>query len=166
METIIIAAVTADRVIGRDGGMPWHYPADMRHFERTTTGHSCVMGRRTYESFPRRPLRNRTNIVLTRSVEYDVPAGVVVLDGIEAALDFAAASGAPKLFVLGGARVYEDAMPHVDEMILTHIPVTVEGDTYFPDWDQQQFDIVDRQTLDSDELEVVTYRRKTERVLS
>jgi dihydrofolate reductase len=166
MQTIIIAAVTVDRVIGNDGHMPWHYPADMRHFERTTTGHTCVMGRRTYESFPRRPLRNRTNIVLTRSVEYDVAAGVVVMDGMEAALNFAAASGALKLFVLGGARIYQEALPHVDEMILTHIPVRVEGDTYFPDWDEQQFDIVDRQTLDGDELEVVTYRRKPERVIS
>lgn len=160
MKTIIIAAITADGVIGRDGGMPWHYPADMGHFERTTTGHWCVMGRRTYESFPRRPLRNRTNIVLTRDHGYHVAPRVVVRDNLQAAIAFAVASDALKLFVVGGARVYEEALPHVDEMVLTHIPVQVEGDTYFPAWDAQQFDLIDRQMLDGDELEVVTYRRK------
>ncbi len=160
METIIIAAVTDNDVIGRDGGMPWHFPADMRHFERTTTGHSCVMGRRTYESFPRRPLRNRTNIVLTSNADYDAPPEVVVMNNLGGALDFAATSGAAKLFVCGGARVYEEALPHVDEMILTRIHLKVEGDTYFPDWDVDQFEVVDRDALDEADLEVVTYRRK------
>ncbi len=160
MEAIIIAAVTDNGVIGRDGGMPWHFPADMRHFERTTTGHPCVMGRRTYESFARRPLRNRTNIVLTSDADYDAPPEVVVMNNLEGALDFAATSGATKLFVCGGARVYEEALPHVDEMILTRIHLQVEGDTYFPDWDVDQFEVVDRHALDEADLEVVTYRRK------
>lgn len=160
METIIIAAVTDNGVIGRDGGMPWHFPADMRHFERTTTGHACVMGRRTYESFRRRPLRNRTNIVLTSDPDYDVAQGVVVMDNLGGALDFALASSAAKLFVCGGARVYREALPHIDEMILTRIHAQVEGDTYFPEWDVDQFDIVDTHSLDGAGLEVVTYRRK------
>ncbi len=160
METIIIAAVTDNGVIGRDGGMPWRYPADMGHFERTTTGHSCVMGRRTYESFPRRPLRNRTNIVLTSNTNYDVSPGVVVMSNLAGALDFAATSSAAKLFVCGGARVYEEALPHIDEMILTRIHAHVEGDTYFPEWDVDQFDVVDRHPLDEADLEVVTYRRR------
>lgn len=160
MDTVIIAALTAARVIGRDGQLPWHYPADMRHFERTTTGHPCVMGRRTYESFPRRPLRNRTNIVLTRNPDYEVPPGVVLMDDLGTASAFAAAAGASKLFVLGGVRVYEQALPTVDEMILTHIPLQVEGDAYFPEWDARQFEVVERQPLGDGELEVVTYRRK------
>ena len=106
------------------------------------------MGRRTYESFPRRPLRNRTNIVLTRDHGYHVAPRVVVRDNLQAAIAFAVASDALKLFVVGGARVYEEALPHVDEMVLTHIPVQVEGDTYFPAWDAQQFDLIDRQMLD------------------
>ena len=160
MLTVIIAALTAERVIGRDGQLPWHYAADMRHFERTTTGHPCVMGRRTYESFPRRPLRNRTNIVLTRNPDYEVPPGVVLMDNLSAGREFAAASGASKLFVLGGTGIFEQVLPIVDEMILTHIAMQVEGDTFFPEWDARQFDVVERRALDEDELEVVTYRRK------
>tara|TARA_B100000686_G_scaffold311728_1_gene355644 strand:- start:91 stop:582 length:492 start_codon:yes stop_codon:yes gene_type:complete len=160
METIIIAAVTDNGVIGLDGDMPWHYPADLRHFERTTTGHACLMGRRTYESFPRRPLRNRINIVLTSNAEYEVPPDVIVVDSLKTGLATAAKSGVTRLFICGGARVYEEALPFVDEMILTRIHAQIDGDTYFPQWDADEFDIVDRRDLDADDLEVITYRRK------
>ena len=159
MQTIIIAAVTDNGVIGRNGGMPWHYPADLGHFERTTTGHLCVMGRRTYESFPRRPLRNRKNIVLTNDSDYGVPPEVSVMGSLEETLRFAMASGTAKLFICGGASVYEAALPLIDQMILTRIHAHVEGDTYFPDWHVEQFDIVDKHTLDEN-LEVITYRRR------
>ena len=160
METIIIAAVTDNGVIGLDGDMPWHYPADLRHFERTTTGHACLMGRWTYESFPRRPLRNRINIVLTTNAEYDVLPDVIVVDNLKTGLDTAAESGVTRLFICGGARVYEEALPFVDEMILTRIHAQIDGDTYFPHWDADEFDVVDRRDLAADHLEVITYRRK------
>ena len=96
MKTIIIAALSENRVIGRDNTIPWHYPADLKHFIRTTKGHPVVAGRKTYESFKVRPLPNRFNIILTRNPDYPVAPGVIVCRNIERVMDKARDRGYQK----------------------------------------------------------------------
>jgi dihydrofolate reductase len=125
----IIVAHSRNRVIGRDGGMPWHLPGDLRRFREITTGGVVVMGRRTFESLPAayRPLPNRRNLVLSR--DYNYPAdGAEVLPSLRSAL---AACG-QDCFVIGGGVTYSQALPHVQRIYATQVDTTLEGDTFFP----------------------------------
>lgn len=129
----MIWAQTENGVIGRDGGIPWHVPEDMAHFKATTTGHPVIMGRRTWESFPAkfRPLPDRTNIVISGSAR-DLQ-GAVVVDSLDAALEAARASpGAEEIWIIGGGRVYADAMARANAALVTVVESTAEGDTLAP----------------------------------
>ena len=158
MKVVIIAALSKNQVIGRDNGIPWHYPADMKHFRRTTRGHPVVAGRKTYESFQIRPLPHRLNLVLTRNPTYQADEGAIACQDLSQVLTIAQNHGAEKLFVLGGAEIYTLSLPLADEMILTHLPITVTGDAYFPEWDRNEWDI-DEEKRESD-LVFTTYRRR------
>ena len=161
----LIAAVAANGVIGDDGEMPWHLPADLKHFKQTTMGNLVIMGRRTYESIAARidgPLPGRHNIVLSRS-EPDLHAGVVVADSIEAAIAEATAvceldADADRIFVIGGATVYEQFLARADELVLTELDDAYAGDTEFPEWDTDEWVAIDRD--DHEEFAFVTYRRR------
>ena len=157
MKTIIIAALSKNNVIGRANALPWHYPADMAYFRRTTRGYPVVVGRKTYESFQVRPLPDRLNFVLTRNPDYPVAPGVIVCRNIERVMDKARDRGAKKLFIVGGAQIYALALPLADEMILTHLPIKVEGDAYFPAWDKGEWKRVERHR--EGELIFATYCR-------
>ena len=161
MRIILIAAVSPGLVIGRDGGLPWHRPDDMRHFMGTTVGHPCIMGRRTYESFPRRPLPGRLNLVVTGNARYEVGAGALVFPSPDAALDHCRRLNAERAFVLGGEGIYRQMLPGADEMILTHVPDRVEGDRHFPAWDEAEWEIVD--SIEKGELRFLTYQRRRAR---
>ncbi len=139
MRIVLMAAVSADRVIGRDGAIPWHYPADMRYVRKTTIGHPCVMGRKTWESLPHRPLPGRPNLVLTRRADYEVAPGVIVCASFEEARRRCGAMAAERMFVLGGEAVFREAMAVGDEMLITQVPDRVEGDVHFPEWDEEQW---------------------------
>ena len=139
MKIVLMAAVSPDRVIGRDGAIPWHYPADMRYVRQTTTGHPCVMGRKTWESLPRRPLPGRPNLVLTRRADYEVAAGVIVCASFEEARGHCKEMGAEQMFVLGGEEVFRETLAFADEMLITHVPDRVEGDVQFPEWDGREW---------------------------
>lgn len=135
----MIWAQTEDGVIGMDGGIPWHVPEDLAHFKATTTGHPVIMGRRTWESFPStvRPLPDRTNIVVSGSA-VDLP-GAVVVDSLDAAFEAARSSpGAEEIWVIGGGRVYAEAMPRANAALVTVVESAAEGDTLAPvlgtDW--------------------------------
>ncbi len=158
MKTIIIVAISRNRVIGRDSAIPWHYPADMKHFKRATMGHPIVIGRKTFESFPRRPLPGRTNIVLSRRPDYPVPKGVLLCRSPQEARIYCRQHQAEKMFILGGAEIYRQTLPQTDEMMITHIPEEVEGDTFFPAWNREEWEIVD--SREEDGLSFVTYRRR------
>ena len=158
MKIVIIAALAANRVIGRGGSIPWRYPADQRRFARITMGHPCIMGRKTFESLPRQPLDGRLNLVLTRQQGYPVPRGARVCAGLEEALRCSEESGAAAGLVLGGAQVYRLALPIADEMLLTHVPDQVQGDVLFPEWSTEEWEIVD--TERDGALRYVTYRRR------
>jgi dihydrofolate reductase len=131
----LLVAASENGVIGRDNGMPWHLPDDLKHFKALTLGKPVLMGRRTFDSIGR-PLPGRTNLVLTRSPEWSVP-GVTVVADLDAAIR--AAAGAAELVVAGGAQVYALALPRATRIYLTRIHASVNGDTHLPDIDLAQW---------------------------
>lgn len=110
--------------------MPWRLPAESAYFRSTTMGHPVITGRKNYEAMGR-PLPDRLNIVITRATDYRVPEGVVVVHSLEAALNIEAVKSAEEVFIIGGAQIYDEAMPQVDKLYLTTIHTTMDGDTYF-----------------------------------
>ncbi|WP_435143276.1 dihydrofolate reductase [Halobaculum sp. P14] len=160
MDLVLIVAVADNGVIGADGDIPWHLPADLRHFKETTTGHPVIVGRRTYESIARDlggPLPGRTNIVLSRS-EPDLPDDVVVADSVDAAVDAAESTGADAAYVAGGGAVYEQFLDRADRMVVTELHDRYEGDTYFPEPDWSAWRETDRERRD--DFDIVTYERR------
>lgn len=146
----LIAAMADNRVIGRDGALPWRIPADLKYFKAKTMGKPVVMGRRTYDSIGK-PLPGRPNIVVT-SRGGDFPAGVDVALNIDAALDIARQRareiGADEIMIIGGAALYEALLPHADRIYLTEVHEAVEGDTYFPAFDRSAWREIERDNRD------------------
>ena len=155
----VIAAVAANGVIGQGGTMPWDCPADMKHFMSTTMGHPCIVGRKTYESFRRRPLPGRLNIVLTKQPDYATADGVIVVGSYDEAVRHCEQIGAARMFVCGGAQIYRITLPQADEMILTHLPDHVSGDSFFPEWDPADWEETDSRAGE-DGVHWKTYRRR------
>jgi dihydrofolate reductase len=158
----LIAAVARNGAIGRDNDLLWKEPADQKHFAATTRGHAVVMGRRTWDSLPPRfrPLPGRRNLVITSSVGFEAP-GAQTADSLDAALQRLAAE--PLVFVIGGAQLYAQALPRVDEMVLTEIDADLDGDVRFPAWDRQAFAEATREAhvgADGTRFAFVTYRRR------
>lgn len=151
----LLAAVGENGVIGRGGGLPWQLPGDLPHVKRTTFGHVVVMGRRTYDSIGK-PLPGRTTIVVTRDPEWAV-AGVTACQDFDAALRVAAQID-PSVFVLGGAEIYRLAMAYADRLLISEVPQSPDGDTYFPEIDPAMWVETDRDPRDG--FDVVTYRRR------
>jgi dihydrofolate reductase len=129
MTVSLVVAASTNNVIGRDGGLPWHLPDDLRHFKRITTGKPVIMGRRTFESIGR-PLPDRHNIVMTRAPDY-AAEGCDVVSSVAEALDVA--GDADEVMVIGGGQVYRDFLPRADRIYMTRVQAEVQGDTYFPE---------------------------------
>jgi dihydrofolate reductase len=130
----LIAAVAENGVIGRDGKLPWRIADDMKWFKETTMGKPCIMGRKTWESFPKRPLPGRTNIVVTRDPAFEAQGGVVALS-LDEALGVAAREAAAEVMIIGGADIYRAALPRASRVYLTSVHGAFEGDTHFPGLD-------------------------------
>ncbi|MBZ0207585.1 MAG: dihydrofolate reductase [Flavobacteriales bacterium] len=130
-----IAAVAENGVIGKDGGLPWSLPDDMKFFQRTTLNHYVISGRKNYESIPKRfrPLRDRVNIVVTHGTDYEAP-GAIVCHSLEAALDIARKAEVKEVFLIGGGQLYKEAFEKklVDRLYLTTVHAKPEGDVVFP----------------------------------
>lgn len=158
MEKIVIVAMDEDRVIGKDGDIPWHYPEDMEHFRQETMGSPVLMGRKTYFSIPEdfRPLEARKNIVLTRS-DPDLPGEVEKAGSLEEAWSKAEEYG-EKVYVIGGSSVYRQVLVEADRMIVTRIHQGFEGDSYFPEWSEEKWKQVSRD--DRGEISFIEYGRK------
>lgn len=137
----------ANGVIGRDNELPWHLPADLQHFKKTTMGKPILMGRKTYESIGR-PLPGRTNIVITRDSRYQA-AGCVVVNSIDAAME--AAGEQDEIMVIGGAEFYRQVLPHANTIYLTRIHATFDGDTAFPELKDADWREVERSDQAADE---------------
>jgi dihydrofolate reductase len=160
----VIAAVARGGVIGRDGGIPWRLPEDLARFREVTMGHPVVMGRRTWESLPERfrPLPGRRNVVVTRNPRWSA-AGAERASSVEDALLLLEPEA--KVFVIGGGEVYSAALHRADEVLLTEIDATVDGDTRFPAWGRDEFEEVARERHvagDGTPFAFVTYRRRAD----
>jgi dihydrofolate reductase len=153
MEVALIWAMTNNRVIGRDNGLPWRLPADMKFFMTTTQGHPVIMGRRTFESMDR-PLPRRTNIVVTRNSEFRA-AGVRVVGDLPAALADAERQcrrdGVNEAFVIGGAELYRQAVEVASRLYVTRIDAEVDGDTFFPEIDWCRWRCVSSEAYPADD---------------
>nr|AIA10792.1 dihydrofolate reductase [uncultured bacterium] len=139
MDVAIYVAIADNGVIGRDNGLPWRLSTDMKRFKAGTMGKPVVMGRKTWESFPRRPLPGRPNIVISRDRAYRAE-GAETVTSLQDALTLARAkgrclAGADEICVIGGGEIYRQAMPVADRLYVTHVLARVDGDTRFPEID-------------------------------
>ena len=157
---MIIGIVAIDRnlAIGKGGSLPWHYSADLKFFKETTMGSMVVMGRRTWLSL-KGPLKNRWNIVLSRDQNIASEDSVMLMSDIESVLDFARQHD-EHLFVIGGARLYQSFMPHIQRWIVTEVPLSVEdADTFMPADFLDGFELYEVRQLEEG-LRVKFYERK------
>ena len=137
MKLALIAALAENSVVGINNKLPWHLPEDLKYFKRLTTGKAIIMGRKTYESIGR-PLPNRTNIVVSRNPAFQAEGVRVVSElsqAIELANDINFINGEDEVMVIGGAMIYQEALPLADRLYLTHVHAHVNGDAYFPEVD-------------------------------
>ena len=141
MELSIIAAVSENNAIGIDNKIPWSIPDDLRYFKKITMGKAIIMGRNTFESLPG-PLPGRTNIIVSRDIHYKHD-GITVVNtlekAIEAARHHASTSGATETMIVGGAQIYQQSLPLVNKMYLTRVYKLFDADTFFPDYDPDQW---------------------------
>ena len=157
----IIAAMDRNRLIGNRNQLPWHLPADLAHFKQVTMGKPIIMGRKTYESIGR-ALPGRTNIVLTRSSDFNAE-GVLTANTLEQALDYVSAED--EVMIIGGSAIYELTLPRADQLYLTYVENSFEGDAWFPDFDLDQWHVIASEEHSADEknssaYRFVTYARK------
>ncbi|HLE94250.1 MAG TPA: type 3 dihydrofolate reductase [Sulfuricaulis sp.] len=143
----LIAAMSENRIIGINNKLPWHLPADLRHFRRLTTGHPVIMGRRNYESIGK-PLPNRTNIVVTRNPDYRA-AGCLVTHSLDDAMN--SAGNDSEIFIIGGAEIYRQAFDRANRIFITLIHARIEGDTYFPEFEGPPWREISRERHERDE---------------
>nr|AUN35973.1 dihydrofolate reductase [uncultured bacterium] len=144
-----IAAVDRKGAIGKGGKLPWHYSADMKFFRETTSGHAVVMGRKTWLTIGK-PLKNRLNIVLSRDTDIEPQESLIVFSDIESVLSFNK-SLSTDLFVIGGAQIYEAFREHIEEWIITEVPLVVPGaDAFMPKGYLEGFEVMDSKSIDED----------------
>ena len=141
MKISMIAAMTEDRVIGVKNSLPWKLPNDMKWFRKNTMGKPIVMGRKTFESFGAKALPGRTNIIITRDESYKAADGIVV-HSIEDALK--AAGDVDEVMIIGGASFYEQMLPRADRLYLTFVHAELEGDAWFPEIDNGDWNRVEK----------------------
>ncbi|MGW8178120.1 MAG: dihydrofolate reductase [bacterium] len=160
MRLSIIAALASTRVIGLNNSLPWHLPADLCHFQRMTMGHYLLMGRKTFESFDGL-LAGRTIVVITRQADYR-HKGVYTVHSLPDAIKLAAKE--EEVFIAGGAEIYSEALSLADRMYLTLIHHDFEGDTLFPEFEENDWKLTDRKDYESDDqnpypFSFVTYEK-------
>lgn len=144
----LIAAMAENRVIGKAGQLPWRLPDEMKHFMRLTTGHTVVMGRKTFESIGCKPLPNRRNVILSRNPDY-APKGVEVVPTLVKAFELV--KPGDHVFICGGEQAYRDALPLADRLYLTIVHAKVEGDTHFPELHATHWKLTDSVRHEADE---------------
>jgi len=138
---IMIAARTQNNVIGKDGTMPWHLPEDLKFFKKTTLGSPMIMGRKTRESFGPRSLPKRPHLVVSRNQDYQAE-GTDVFASLDGAIKYAQDQFPDKdIFIVGGGEIYKQTLEFADELILSEIQASIEGDRFFPEFDMSHYDI-------------------------
>ena len=163
MEVIIIAAMAANRVIGRGNTIPWHIPEELQWFKATTMGHALIMGRKTHESIGR-PLPGRATFVISRDPSRSFP-GCTTVQGLPQALALCAEQ--EKVFIAGGAQIYTQALPLTDTIILSVLDQEIEGDTFFPAIPEQDFIETNRTTIPGPlSYTRITYQRSSKSAIT
>jgi dihydrofolate reductase len=153
-----IAAVAKNGAIGKGGKLPWHYSADMKFFKQTTMGHAVVMGRKTWLTL-KKPLTGRLNLVLSRDSNLEPQESLVVLSDVESVLSMNN-SLTTDMFVIGGAQIYREFLPHIEKWIITEVPLTVDdADAFMPEGYLDGFKKAGSEKLD-EELTVRFYERR------
>jgi dihydrofolate reductase len=163
----MIAAMDENRLIGADNALPWHLPADFKHFKQVTMAKPIIMGRKTFESIGR-PLPGRKNIVITRG-EFNHD-GVVTVHSIDAALREASQAlnsddEVAEVMIIGGANLYQQMIDKADKLYLTHVKAKCEGDSWFPEVDMREWEIISQQSVSADEknnydFDIIEYQRR------
>ncbi|WP_300569759.1 dihydrofolate reductase [Flavobacterium sp.] len=154
----LIAAAGENNELGKDNDLLWHLPNDFKRFKTLTSGHYIIMGRKTFESFPK-PLPNRTHIIITRNKNYDVPEGCFVVNSIEKALDIC-----PKnetIYIIGGGEIYKQSIDLADCIELTRVHSTFEADAYFPEIDAKKWALETSEFHDKDEKHAFSFTFET-----
>ncbi|KLT71539.1 dihydrofolate reductase [Flavobacterium sp. ABG] len=154
---IMIAAVAENNALGKNNELVWHLPNDFKRFKALTTNHHIIMGRKTFESFPK-PLPNRTHVVITRQENYQ-PEGCIVVKSISEAI-----AKCPKnedSFIIGGGEIYALAMPFADVLEITRVHHSFEADTFFPDINKDEWLLVESETNLKDEKHLYDYTYET-----
>lgn len=152
----IIAAVADNGVIGDNNRLIWHLPADFRYFKNTTKDHYVIMGRKTFESMGGKPLKERTNIIVTRNMDYK-PSGGFVMHSLDQALRRCKEDGQQEVFILGGAEIYRQSMTFADKLYITEVHGEFEGDTHFPPIDPLIWIETHREDHEADEKNAYAY---------
>ena len=159
MKLALICAMAENRTIGRNNSLPWHLSEDLKYFKRTTMGNSIIMGRKTWESIGR-PLPGRTNIVITTNPDY-VAQGIKVVNSLQAAIKLAKSisiiDGSEEAFVIGGAGLYKEALPHAELFHLTRVHAEVEGDTFLAEFNENEWTEVAREDFAKSETNPYDY---------
>lgn len=158
MKISLIVAMAQNRVIGRDNKMPWHLPADLKRFRAITMNCPILMGRKTFESIGR-PLDGRANLILSKQENYQ-PQGCHVFQSLENALEAAKTLG-NELFIIGGATLYEMTLPLAQKLYLTQIQTEFDGDTFFPQFNLNDWNEISCEQIDYDEKADFSYRFST-----
>lgn len=133
MKISLVAAVAENNAIGKNNELLWHLPADFKHFKNTTSNHYILMGRKTFESFPK-PLPNRVHLIITRQKEYSVPENCFVFSSIKEALQFAKNQNQEVVYVIGGGEIYNQTIEEANELIITNVNASFQdADAFFPE---------------------------------
>ncbi len=156
----LIVAMARNRTIGVNNTLPWRCPEDLKHFKTQTMGHHMIMGRKTFDSIGK-PLPGRTTVVVTRNADLEI-SGCVIANSLKEAI--AACAGDEEIFIVGGAELYQQAVPLVDTLYITEIQQDVEGDAHFPEfdtsaWQETSREVRSQETPQPLEYHFVTYRK-------
>ncbi|MDT3697187.1 MAG: dihydrofolate reductase [Ignavibacterium sp.] len=159
MKISLIVAIAKNGVIGKSNGqMSWHVKEEFKHFKNTTLGFPIIMGRKTFETLGK-PLKGRLNIVVSRNVNYKTDfEEVIIMLSLQNAIDYCRGLKPEKIFIIGGGEIYKQAIPLVDEMIITFMKFEAEGEIKFPEFDKEKWQI--EKTEDHDLFEIFRYERK------
>jgi len=159
LRIIIISAIARNKVIGRSNGeMPWHVKEEFQHFKQTTLGFPIIMGRKTFETLGK-PLRGRENIIVTRNNDFKVDFDEAkIFNSIDDAINYCKSRGYEKVFVIGGGEIYKQAISFADEMILSYMTFSAEGDVVFPDFKDDNWEKVSFE--EREQFDIVRYLKK------
>lgn len=167
MKILLVVAVAQNSIIGADGDMPWRLPTDLKRFKAVTMGKPIIMGRKTFESIGR-ALPGRLNIIITRQKDFTAE-NCVIVPSIEAAIELAQANAADlnqdAVCIIGGGQIYAETLAIADQLHVTHVDASIEGDTYFPTIDEKDWQIIDEESpelseKDSHAIRFALYQRR------